>query len=44
MSFLSGPEKGVSSSLCAAVSLVPPSTEAIGYVYVFTVKISENKT
>lgn len=41
---LSALEKGVSSSLCAAVPLVLPSTEAIGYVHVFTVKISENKT
>lgn len=30
---LSALEKGVSSSLCAAVPLVLPSTEAIGYVH-----------
>lgn len=38
------PGEGVSSSLWAAVPLVLPSTEAIGYVYVLTVKVSGNKT
>lgn len=38
------PREGVSSSLWAAVPLELPSTEAIGYVYVFTVKMNENKT